>query len=109
MSSQAVKYDMGKLRVDLIPIAPLLELARVYTIGAAKYGDNNWRGGMEWGRVYGALIRHLWAWWQGEKLDAEDNQHHLASVIWGAMTLMEYERMGVGDDDRRYSEGHHTS
>lgn len=96
----ATKFDGGKLRYSLIPAAPLAELARVYTIGADKYGDYNWMKGMSWGRVTDALQRHLEAWRQGETHDVVDGQHHLSSVIWCAMTLMEYERLGIGMDDR---------
>jgi len=96
----AVKHDEGKLRYDLIPPYALSALAEVYTIGAQKYGDRNWEKGMSFGRVFGALCRHAWAWWAGEKKDQEDGQHHLASVVWCAFTLFEYERRGTGIDDR---------
>jgi hypothetical protein len=33
------KYDGDKLRYDLIPVGPLAEVAKVYTIGAKKYAD----------------------------------------------------------------------
>src|SRR5690348_4493178 len=33
----------GKLRYDLIPLFFLKRLAGLYTRGAEKYGDNNWR------------------------------------------------------------------
>lgn len=94
------KDDEGRLRFDLIPPAPLEELARVYTIGASKYDDWNWLGGMKWSRIIGALHRHLNAWQQGTTYDPDDGQCALASVIWCAMTLMEYERLGIGEDDR---------
>lgn len=97
----AVKHDAGKLRFDLIPPHALGELARVYTIGAAKYGDHNWKKGMPWGRVVAALLRHLYAWLRGEDHDPQDGQHHLASVMWCAVTLMEYQRRKVGEDDVR--------
>lgn len=100
MSGTAKKNDAGKLRYDLVPPVPLEALAAVYSIGAAKYGDYNWRKGMAWGRIYAALMRHLQAWWQGETHAQDDGQHHLAAVLWCAMTLMEYERLGVGEDDR---------
>jgi len=98
--SEGKKNDEGKLRYDLIPPAPLEALAAVYTLGAKKYGAHNWRKGLAWSRVYAALMRHLQAWWQGETHAADDGQHHLASVLWCAMTLMEYERMVAGEDDR---------
>jgi len=94
------KDDQGKLRFDLIPPGPLEELARVYTIGAAKYADRNWENGLQWGRVFAALMRHAWAFWRGERFDPKDGQHHLASVCWTAMALMEYERTHPELDDR---------
>lgn len=99
--SEGRKNDTGKLRYDLIPPHPLRELARVYTLGSAKYGDYNWLHGMAWSRVIAALYRHLEAWRDGRCFDPDDGQHPLASVIWCAMTLMEFERLGVGHDDRQ--------
>lgn len=97
---EGTKHDQDKYRYDLIPAYPLEELARVYTIGSRKYDDNNWRKGMKWGRIVGAMLRHLQAWRKGESVDPQDGQLHLASVMWCAATLMEYERTGVGEDDR---------
>ena len=75
------------------------EVAKVYTIGT-KYGDWNWQKGIKYSRIVGAIFRHLYAWVRGEKHDKADGQHHLASVIWGCMTLMEYERYRPEFDDR---------
>ena len=55
---------------------------------------------VRWGRVFRALVSHAWKWWRGEAHDPEDGQHHLASVVWCALTLMEYEIRGAGEDDR---------
>ena len=95
----AVKHDSGKLRYDLLPPS-LAEVANVFTIGAHKYGDRNWEKGLSWSRVFAAMMRHAWAWWWGEKLDPEDKQHHLASVAWAALVLMQYEVTNSGFDDR---------
>ncbi len=85
------KADAGKSRVDLIPADVLLELGELYGMGAAKYSDDNWRLGMDYKRVYAALLRHLYKWWEGEELDQVDGQHHLASVLWCGMTLYHYQ------------------
>ena len=98
--SEGIKHDAGKLRFDLIPAGPLFELARVYTIGAAKYDDRNWENGLKWGRVFRALLSHAWQWWRGERMDTEDGQHHLASVAWCALALMEFEATHPELDDR---------
>ena len=97
---EGAKNDDGKLRYDLIPVRPLAEVARVYTIGAKKYSDNNWRKGIKWSRIYAAMQRHANAWQGGEVFDPETGQHHLSSVAWCALTLMEYEQTCPHLDDR---------
>lgn len=96
----AIKHDSGKPRWDLIPPIPLEMVADVYRRGADKYAPRNHEAGLRWGRVFRALISHAWKWWRGETHDTEDGQHHLASVVWCALTLMEYEIRGAGEDDR---------
>lgn len=97
---EAVKYDTGKERFDLIPPGPLLELAKVYTRGAEKYAPRNWEKGMAWGRVFAAVMRHLWKYWKGEENDPEDGLSHLAHAAWGCFTLMVYRQTHPELDDR---------
>jgi len=96
----AWKNDAEKLRYDLIPPMPLGAVAFVYTMGAHKYTDHNWRKGMAWSRVIGAMMRHLETFRKGISIDPTDGQHVLASVAWCALTLMEYERTHPELDDR---------
>ncbi len=100
MSDEGTKHDQDKARFDLIPVGPLERLAELYALGADKYGDRNWEEGMSWGRVFAAMMRHAWAWWRGETFDSENGQHHLASVAWCALALLEYDYEGKGTDDR---------
>ena len=95
-----VKYDGEKARFDLIPPGPLYDLAEVYTKGAQKYEDRNWEKGIKWGRIFAAIMRHLWKFWRGEHLDNESGQSHLAHAAWGCLTLMEYGRTHLELDDR---------
>ena len=97
---EGVKYDEGKPRFSLIPVEPLTEVAKVFTLGAEKYHADNWRKGMDWDRVFSAMMRHAYAWWGGETNDPKDGQHHLSSVIWCAMVLMWYQMFNVGKDTR---------
>lgn len=96
----AKKNDVGKLRWDLLPPFPMMKLVEVYSMGAGKYGDYNWRKGMAWSRIFAAMMRHAWNWWAGQKNDPVDGQHHLASVAWAALTLMQYEVDQTKFDDR---------
>ncbi len=97
---EAKKDDSGKERFDLIPAMPLIELARVYTYGAAKYDDRNWEKGLFWGRVFAAAQRHLWRFWSGEDADAESGLSHLAHAAWCCLALMEYTKTHSELDDR---------
>jgi len=99
-NSEGRKDDTGKERFDLLPVGPLFKVAQVYTMGAQKYADRNWEKGIKYGRVFAALMRHAWKWWRGETYDQVDGQHHLSSVVWCAMALMEYEETHPELDDR---------
>ena len=87
-------------RFDLIPVGALLEVARVYGKGAEKYADRNWELGYAWSLSFAAMQRHAWAFWSGHSRDNETGVHHLASVIFHAMALMEFEGRSKGTDDR---------
>lgn len=97
---EAKKYDSGKERFDLIPAAPMIELARVYTYGASKYDDRNWEIGLSWGRVFAACQRHLWRFWLGEDVDVESGLSHLAHAAWCCLALIEYRDTHPELDDR---------
>ncbi len=93
------RYDAGKLRWDLVP-PEFEEVVRVYTVGAQKYADRNWEKGMSWGRCFGSLCRHTWAFWRGEDYDKETGCHHMAMAAWNAIALLTYSLRKVGVDDR---------
>lgn len=95
----AKKYDKGKSRTDLLPVDVLMSLSSVYTHGATKYGDRNWEEGMEYSRMYAALLRHLYAWWSGEDYD-EEGFHHLDAVAFCTFALRAYTLRDSGVDDR---------
>ena len=100
---QGRKDDMGKPRWDLLPRS-IEKLVEVYTIGENKYGGRNWEKGIAWCRIFRAMIGHSFKWFFGEKRDSVDGQHHLASVAWCALALMEYEETHPELDDRPHGE-----
>jgi hypothetical protein len=100
MTKEGVKYDAGKPRYDLIPPELLEETAIVLTYGAVKYSERNWEKGMAWHRPFGALMRHMWAWWRGESVDPETGFSHLAHAACCIAFLIAYERRRIGADDR---------
>lgn len=101
----AERSPLSKIRLDLLPLAPLVEVGHVFTFGAQRYGDRNWEFGFSWMRCYGAALRHLWKWATGEDFDDESGCHHLAHAIVNCMFLLEYYRTRKEFDDRpKYDE-----
>jgi len=97
----AGRFNEGKTRHDLLAPWALDQIARVYTYGTQKYDDDNWWKGLKWKKdVFGCILRHIWKWFRGEINDDESGLHHLAHAAWNCMALMEYERNGIGVDDR---------
>lgn len=97
---KAMKYDGEKVRLDLLPVAPLLGVGKVLTFGAQKYGARNWEKGLDWSRCYGAALRHLFAWWNGETFDNETQLNHLDHAICELMFLREFAETHPELDDR---------
>lgn len=90
MRKEGKKNDKkdDKTRWELMPLDCLEDIARVYTEGAKKYGDNTWQyldNGYE--RYKGALLRHLYRA-ENETFDEETGCRHLAQVAWNAIALL---------------------
>ena len=95
---EGVKYDAGKLRWELLPIAPIQAVVGVLQYGSLKYADENWRKVTPFrSRYFAAALRHIFAWWQGEKIDPESGYHHLAHAICCLIFLMEGENYANTD------------
>lgn len=87
-------------RMDLVPAPFMWEMGEVYGMGSKKYSDHNWAKGYKWSYSIAALLRHLYLWLRGEKLDKESGFHHLAHVAWHCATLYTFEENNLGTDDR---------
>ena len=99
-TKQAVKYDQKKVRPELLPFDVMWLDSVLYTVGAFKYEDNNWRNGFIYSRPLGALLRHLLLWAMGEDEDPDTKSNHLAAIRWNAATLLSQQLHGTGIDDR---------
>lgn len=82
------KYDSGKPQFSLIDPKFMLEFAQVMTMGAEKYGADNWKT-IENAipRYKDALHRHMNAFEQGKMDDEESGLSHLAHIAANAMFL----------------------
>jgi hypothetical protein len=86
-----IKFDQGKIMVDLIVPEFIEDLAKVLTMGAQKYGVENWKGNLEKRRILAALYRHLLKYHKGETYDDESKLNHLCHVAINAMFLYWYD------------------
>ncbi len=87
---EGVKYDKEKLRWDLLPLKPIVDVVDVLTYGANKYSDFNWAYVEPFeDRYYAAAMRHITAWRLGEQTDKESGKHHLAHAMCCLIFLME--------------------
>lgn len=100
MTDTATKHDGGKPRLDLIAPEVMIALGTVLAFGAKKYAERNWEKGMSWGRVYGALQRHLQMWAMGIDLDEESGYPHLWHALTNLHFLVAYADREAGTDDR---------
>ncbi|SHT13134.1 Uncharacterised protein [Mycobacteroides abscessus subsp. abscessus] len=91
------------VRMSLLPVRELLEVAELYGKGAKKYSDHNWAKGYEWSKSYDAMMRHAMAWWNGEEFDNGEGGtglEHLTAVIFHALALMYFRKHFPEFDDR---------
>lgn len=100
IAGEGIKFDADKTRYDLLPPEFLEGTAQILTFGARKYGARNWEKGMAWSRPFGALMRHMWAWWRGEHIDPETGKSHLWHAACCISFLIVYEQRNLGEDDR---------
>ncbi|WP_308718953.1 dATP/dGTP diphosphohydrolase domain-containing protein [Komagataeibacter xylinus] len=100
---RAERHNHGKARLDYLPPDVMTALAEHMTKSMGpgkKYPERNWEKGMPLMTCYASLLRHLFAWAQGEDRDKESGSLHLVCVLWNAMAMVAYTLRGVGKDDR---------
>jgi len=98
-----VKDNKSKSRVDLIPAIALMEVGKIMAYGAQKYKPHNWRLGLNWSDTIASALRHIYAFSEGEDIDPETNQSHIAHAACQVLFLLTYVLTGTGTDDRYVS------
>lgn len=90
-------FKDSKLRWDLLPLEEIEDIVKVYTAGAKKYGDDDWKNlDNGYQRYKAAMLRHLVEYEKGNKTDTDTGCHHLAQVAWNAIALLYYDKQGKG-------------
>ncbi len=83
------KDDRDKLRWSLVPWGQMTAVVRVLKFGADKYGEGNWKNLSDFRtRYFDAALRHLMAWNEGESVDPDTGESHLAHAVCCLLFLM---------------------
>lgn len=101
LAAGGVKFDAGKVRMDLVPPEFVFAVAAVLTYGAIKYEDWNWAKGMRKGRLVAAALRHLISYLSGEELDDESGLPHTWHAATCIAMLIGVTLRGVAEEDRQ--------
>lgn len=103
-STENPKAAFGNLKtptLSVIPSPPLLQVGEVMRRGAEKYGAYNWRESRVNTSTYiDAAMRHLMSYQDGETIDPDDGQSHLAHAAASLFVIMDALAVGNATDDR---------
>jgi len=95
------RIGVTKPTLHLVPAAAMIRMAKVFELGAAKYGPYNWRDNAVKETVYlSAALRHIMSRLDGEDTDPESGQSHLAHVAACMSILIDAAATGNLVDDR---------
>jgi len=79
-----------KAPLGVVPPALMIGAAEAMQTGAAKYGPFNYRENKVQAVIYyEAILRHLFAWFDGQELAEDTNVHHLRHVAAGVGILLD--------------------
>lgn len=81
-----------KGRMDLLPVAALIEVAKVFEAGAKKYAERNWEKGINLSRYMDSGLRHAMKHLRGDR-----DEPHLAMACWNFLCCLDtQERIAAG-------------
>lgn len=91
-----------KPRLDLIPLNALTYIALGLQEGARKYGSASWREvpSVDLAQYVAATMRHLMAYADGEDIDPESGNPHLAHAMASLAIMVDLIENGNGTDTR---------
>ena len=88
-----VKYDENKPLMSLIEPKFIIELGKLLTFGANKYEKDNWKKCDDVSRYKDALLRHTFAYLNGEIVDPESRIEHTIAIAFNTMALQYFDNL----------------
>ena len=102
---QADRYNEGKPRWSLVDFKSMEPLVQVLEYGAKKYAPYNWTKGLPTTQICESLLRHTFAYLNGEDNDAESGCSHIGHIMANAMFLSYVMKNKPQFDDRSMAVG----
>jgi hypothetical protein len=90
---RAFVWRFMKPRFDLLPPEEIQDIVEVLTFGAQEHLDFGWRY-VSKKEHFAAMLRHIFQWRSGKKLDSESGKSHLAHAVCRALFLMYLDKRG---------------
>lgn len=97
----AVKHDEGKYDPTMISVELIELLSRVRMFGAKKYARGQWKKGFKITRSLAAVLRHIYAYMNGEDNDPESGLSHLGHAVAGLEHAIYDAKHHPENDDRK--------
>lgn len=90
-----------KAPMSTIPASILAEMGVAMLEGSAKYGKYNYREvGVRASIYYDAVLRHIFAWWEGEDIDPDSGMSHITKAMTALVVLRDSMTRENWTDDR---------
>jgi len=98
---QALRYNQNKPKWSLVDFKSLEPMVKVLEYGAKKYTHENWKKGLPTKDVCESLLRHVFAYMEGEDIDNESGCTHLGHAMCNLMFLEYVMRVKPEFDNRK--------
>jgi hypothetical protein len=98
----AQKFNQGKPRLAILPMAALVEEALAMEYGCKKYSKHNYLNGegIPISEYLDAALRHIYAYASGEDLDLESGLNHIGCARANLGMLLHALSLNKTTDDR---------
>lgn len=96
------RFNDNKIQWSLVDYPSLEPMVEVLQYGTIKYAPNNWKKGLTYTSTIESLLRHTYAFLDGQNKDKESNILHVGHILCNAMFLS-YMIKNRPDLDDRYS------
>lgn len=98
---QAERFNDGKRQWSLVDFKSFEDMVKVLEFGAEKYAPDNWMKGLPVTEIAESLMRHLFAFLNGEDNDPESKLSHIGHMQCNLMFMAYIMREKKEFDTRR--------